>query len=176
MANKLIPALHERRRDFRAGIQDQPIHIMRTRQAVFIKHGQHVPKPDAIAVIPPGIIALGLRRGGAGTVAAKPSAKGEGFDIVAQHHRQPRPIGPFIGWALRNGAMLIAPMGGQFHGWSPLTVRDAKAAAGLRQSSQPPLQGHPAMRYSSPENWRNGVCQMAAQRIGSPIRHRSATR
>src|SRR5260370_873171 len=116
MTDILIAAPVQPRDDVRAGLEDGRIYVVGTRQAELVEQIEIMPETDAVAVIAPGIAAMGLGCRRARRVDAETRAEGEKFDVVAKGDREPGALGPFVLRPLVDRHVVVAAVGGELHG------------------------------------------------------------
>ncbi len=143
----------QRQGSLRAGVEHGAVDVVRAGQRQLVQRVEQVPKPDPVAVVAPGIVASVLRGAELGAVAAEAGAKGEMLDVVADHDRQPRAAGPFVGRAL-------AELRRHSLGNEPAGCRGPGPASG--QAGQAPRRraGRPAPRPTG--------CGWPAPPVGGP--------
>ena len=86
------------------------IGVMRGGQFHFVEHIEKAPDADAVAVVAPRIIAMGLRLAVLGVVVAAPLAERETFDIGRQTECETLATGPVVVLALGDRRVIVAPV------------------------------------------------------------------
>src|SRR6516225_7023073 len=74
-----------------------------------------MPEADAIAVVAPGIVAMGLGSEYTRRVDPEPRAKREKLDVAAEGDGEAGALGPFVLRPLVDRHVVIASMGGELH-------------------------------------------------------------
>jgi len=174
----------QRRGGLRAGVEHGAVDVVRAGQRQLVQHVGQVSKPDPVAVVALGIVASVLRGAELGAVAAEAGAKGEMLDVVADHDRQPRAAGPFVGRALaepRRHSLGNEPAGcrgpGPASGQAGQAPRRRAGRPAPRPTDQPRARRAPSWGGNSAlafyYRWRSGSissagCGWPALPVGGP--------
>jgi hypothetical protein len=103
MPNQLISAAANGVKDLGGHVVKQAVGVVGRWQLQLFEQVKETPDADAIAVITPRIVALGLGLANPGTVVATPLAERKAFDIRRDAKRQALAAWPVIVGAIRNG-------------------------------------------------------------------------
>ena len=115
VADEFVAARSQPLTDLRAGFEHRRIDVVGARQRELVEEVEVIPEPDPVAVVAPRVVALALRRGGAGRIAAEPAAKRKPFDVVVEDDREPLPFGPVVLRPVGDRHVAVAVVRGELH-------------------------------------------------------------
>jgi hypothetical protein len=108
VGHDLVAALAEGVGDLRRVLVDQAVGVVRRRQPELVEELEQAPDADAVAVVAPGIVAVGLRLSGLRRVVAEPGAEGKPLDVGRQAEREALALRPRVVFSFYEGNKLVA--------------------------------------------------------------------
>ncbi len=108
MRHHLVAALADRRHHLRRVFVEQAVGVVRGRQLELVEQLEQPPYADAVAVVAPGIVAVGLRLALLRRIVTEPGAEGEPLDVGGQHEREALAARPAVVLALRQRDEVVA--------------------------------------------------------------------
>ena len=101
MRNHFVAAPANRRHHLRRILVQQAVRAVRRRQLQLVEELEQPPDADAVTVVAPGVVAMGLRLAGLRRVVAEAGAEGEPLDVGRYDERE----------ALAGRPRVVAPLG-----------------------------------------------------------------
>src|SRR5262249_6884672 len=108
VGDDLVAALADRVHDLRRVPVEQAVAVVPGRQLQLVEQLEQAPDADAVAIVPPGVVAVGLRLTGLRRVVPEPGAEGEPFDVGRDRERETRAARPAVVLALGQGNVVVA--------------------------------------------------------------------